>query len=51
MSDYYRDRVRHGGILSNRFIKWWVDSRIFNFHLLEVFTGGTKDKSVATSTD
>jgi predicted acyl esterase len=24
MSDYYRDRVRHGGILSNAFIDlWW----------------------------
>ncbi|KAF7552183.1 hypothetical protein G7Z17_g4507 [Cylindrodendrum hubeiense] len=23
MSDYYRDRVRHGGILSDRFIKFW----------------------------
>ncbi|KAK4230154.1 cocaine esterase [Podospora fimiseda] len=23
MSDYYRDRCRHGGILSNTFIEWW----------------------------
>ncbi|KAK4164598.1 cocaine esterase [Cladorrhinum sp. PSN259] len=23
MSDYYRDRCRHGGILSNAFIEWW----------------------------
>ena len=24
MSDYYRDRVRHGGILANTFIsRWW----------------------------
>jgi hypothetical protein len=24
MSDYYRDRVRHGGILSNTFVaRWW----------------------------
>ena len=23
MSDYYRDRVRHGGILSNKFIDFW----------------------------
>lgn len=23
MSDYYRDRVRHGGILSDRFIDFW----------------------------
>ncbi|KAH7133840.1 Alpha/Beta hydrolase protein [Dactylonectria macrodidyma] len=27
MSDYYRDRVRHGGILSDRFIKfWWTNA-------------------------
>lgn len=24
MSDYYRDRCRHGGILSNAFIRFWV---------------------------
>jgi putative CocE/NonD family hydrolase len=23
MSDYYRDRCRHGGILSNKFIDFW----------------------------
>jgi hypothetical protein len=23
MSDYYRDRCRHGGVLSNAFIKFW----------------------------
>ncbi|CAK7225456.1 hypothetical protein SBRCBS47491_005896 [Sporothrix bragantina] len=28
MSDYYRDRVRHGGILSNNFIKWWWDRQV-----------------------
>ncbi|KAF7182454.1 hypothetical protein CNMCM7691_002024 [Aspergillus felis] len=27
MSDYYRDRVRHGGILSDRFIDfWWTNA-------------------------
>ncbi|KAK7508868.1 X-Pro dipeptidyl-peptidase protein [Phyllosticta citriasiana] len=25
MSDYYRDRCRHGGILSNAFIRFWGD--------------------------
>jgi putative CocE/NonD family hydrolase len=28
MSDYYRDRCRHGGILSNEFIKFWWDRQI-----------------------
>ena len=28
MSDYYRDRVRHGGILSNEFIKYWFDRQV-----------------------
>jgi len=28
MSDYYRDRCRHGGILSNGFIKFWWDRQI-----------------------
>ncbi|PNY26270.1 Uncharacterized protein TCAP_03796 [Tolypocladium capitatum] len=28
MSDYYRDRVRQGGILSNRFIKYWYDRQV-----------------------
>ncbi|KAE8366880.1 Alpha/Beta hydrolase protein [Aspergillus caelatus] len=27
MSDYYRDRVRHGGILSDRFIDFWWKKR------------------------
>ncbi|PIG87060.1 X-Pro dipeptidyl-peptidase (S15 family) protein [Aspergillus arachidicola] len=28
MSDYYRDRCRHGGILSNTFIKFWWDRQV-----------------------
>ncbi|KAH6618432.1 Alpha/Beta hydrolase protein [Boeremia exigua] len=28
MSDYYRDRVRHGGILSDRFIKFWWENAV-----------------------
>ncbi|KAH8794335.1 X-Pro dipeptidyl-peptidase protein [Hyaloscypha sp. PMI_1271] len=28
MSDYYRDRCRHGGILSNEFIKFWWERQI-----------------------
>lgn len=28
MGDYYRDRVRHGGILSNGFIKFWQERQI-----------------------
>lgn len=31
MSDYYRDRVRHGGILSNTFVaRWWNRQVITN---------------------
>ncbi|KAJ5984825.1 hypothetical protein N7522_012021 [Penicillium canescens] len=28
MSDYYRDRVRHGGILSDRFISFWWENGV-----------------------
>lgn len=28
MSDYYRDRCRHGGILSNGFIKFWWNRQV-----------------------
>ena len=28
MSDYYRDRCRHGGILSNTFIKFWWNRQV-----------------------
>lgn len=28
MADYYRDRVRHGGILSDGFIKFWQERQI-----------------------
>ncbi|KXX75396.1 Cocaine esterase [Madurella mycetomatis] len=28
MSDYYRDRCRHGGILSNAFIRFWWDRQV-----------------------
>ncbi|KAJ5683594.1 hypothetical protein N7462_006759 [Penicillium macrosclerotiorum] len=30
MSDYYRDRCRHGGILSNAFIKFWWDRQVLS---------------------
>ncbi|OJD33959.1 x-pro dipeptidyl-peptidase (s15 family) protein [Diplodia corticola] len=30
MSDYYRDRCRHGGILSNSFIKFWWDRQVIS---------------------
>ena len=30
MSDYYRDRCRHGGILSNAFIKFWWDRQVIS---------------------
>lgn len=30
MSDYYRDRCRHGGILSNAFIKFWWERQVVN---------------------
>lgn len=28
MSDYYRDRCRHGAILSNTFIEFWWDRQV-----------------------
>jgi putative CocE/NonD family hydrolase len=28
MSDYYRDRCRHGGILSNGFIRFWWNRQV-----------------------
>ncbi|OBT64251.1 hypothetical protein VE03_06881 [Pseudogymnoascus sp. 23342-1-I1] len=28
MSDYYRDRVRHGGILSDKFIRFWWNTQV-----------------------
>ncbi|WOO78222.1 Cocaine esterase [Vanrija pseudolonga] len=28
MTDYYRDRVRHGGIYSNEFIDYWWDNQV-----------------------
>jgi predicted acyl esterase len=30
MSDYYRDRCRHGGILSNQFIRFWWNRQIIS---------------------
>lgn len=30
MSDYYRDRCRHGGILSNQFISFWWHRQVIN---------------------
>jgi predicted acyl esterase len=31
MSDYYRDRVRHGGILSNSFISFWWNRQVVSY--------------------
>jgi|SRR5271170_4272298 len=31
MSDYYRDRVRHGGILSNKFIGFWWNRQVVSY--------------------
>jgi hypothetical protein len=31
MSDYYRDRVRHGGILSNNFIAFWWNRQVVSY--------------------
>jgi putative CocE/NonD family hydrolase len=31
MSDYYRDRVRHGGILSNHFISFWWNRQVLSY--------------------
>jgi len=28
MTDYYRDRVRHGGILANNFVKFWWENQV-----------------------
>ncbi|KAJ9094994.1 hypothetical protein QFC21_005787 [Naganishia friedmannii] len=28
MTDYYRDRVRHGGILSNNFVNFWWNNQV-----------------------
>lgn len=33
MSDYYRDRCRHGGILSNTFIDFWWNRQVGPRHL------------------
>jgi len=30
MSDYYRDRCRHGGILSNEFIRFWWNRQVLS---------------------
>ncbi|KAI9732768.1 MAG: hypothetical protein M1834_003706 [Cirrosporium novae-zelandiae] len=30
MSDYYRDRCRHGGILANKFIRFWWDRQVLS---------------------
>lgn len=30
MSDYYRDRVRHGGVLSNGFISFWWNRQVLS---------------------
>ena len=31
MADYYRDRVRHGGILSNNFISFWWNKQVLSY--------------------
>lgn len=28
MADYYRDRVRHGGIYSNKFVAFWWNNQV-----------------------
>jgi hypothetical protein len=28
MTDYYRDRVRHGGIYSNKFVSFWWNNQV-----------------------
>ncbi|KAK4172071.1 putative acyl esterase [Triangularia setosa] len=28
MSDYYRDRCRHGGVYSDGFVEWWWDNQV-----------------------
>lgn len=35
MSDYYRDRCRHGGILSNHFIRFWWDRQVITNQYVE----------------
>lgn len=37
MSDYYRDRCRHGGILSSTFIAWWWNRQVRFEHRLWLF--------------
>lgn len=50
MSDYYRDRVRHGGILSNAFISKLAESgKLIGRVLRVVQNSGTTDRSGATS--
>ncbi|KAK4235270.1 Alpha/Beta hydrolase protein [Achaetomium macrosporum] len=46
MSDYYRDRCRHGGILSNNFIKfWWNQQVVANQY------GRPRDEPIVTVND
>ncbi|KAI1174502.1 acyl esterase [Nemania sp. FL0916] len=44
MSDYYRDRCRHGGILSNNFIDFW-----WNRQVLANQYGRPKDEAIITN--
>ncbi|ORY90085.1 X-Pro dipeptidyl-peptidase protein [Leucosporidium creatinivorum] len=42
MTDYYRDRVRQGGILSNNFVKFWWDRQVVTMQY------GNSQKAVRT---
>lgn len=42
MSDYYRDRCRHGGILSNAFIRFWWNRQVITN---QYGRAGRKDKN------
>ncbi|RYP50735.1 hypothetical protein DL768_003795 [Monosporascus sp. mg162] len=46
MSDYYRDRCRHGGILSNNFIKFW-----WNRQVVANQYGRPRDEPIITTKD
>ena len=52
MSDYYRDRCRHGGILSNKFIDfwWYVRTHVLTATLLTLYQEPTSyHQSVRTT--
>jgi putative CocE/NonD family hydrolase len=37
MSDYYRDRCRHGGILSNTFISFWWNRQVRSHRIIQLW--------------